>query len=213
MGGMRKRLVLFAVLGAAGVFAWPADAATTNATIQGSAYHPDPLTINAGDSVTWTNKDVATHTVTDKGPGKTFDSGNIAFNGTYTHVFTTAGTFTYYCTIHGFQATLVVKSAAATTTAKPAPTTTKAPATTTTNAATTTTRATTTTTAAATASTIGNATADASSTTSTVPSGTAATLPRHHHSAAGPLVAAVAVVLAAIAALGAYLFRRRRAGY
>jgi plastocyanin len=212
MGGMRKRLVLFAVLGAAGVFAWPANAATTNATIQGSAYHPDPLTINAGDSVTWTNKDVATHTVTDKGPGKTFDSGNIAFNGTFTHVFTTAGTFTYYCTIHGFQGTLVVKSAGATTTAKPAPTTTKAPATTTTKPTTTTTRASTTT-AAATASTIGNATADASSTTSTVPSGTAATLPTHHDSSAGPLLAAVVVVLAAIAALGVYLFRRRRAGY
>src|SRR5258706_10441779 len=209
MSGMRARVVFCVVLAAGAVLAWPARAATTNATIQGSAYHPDPLTINAGDSVTWTNKDVATHTVTDKGAGKTFDSGNIAFNATFTHTFNTAGTFTYYCTIHGFQGTLVVRSVAATTTTR-GTTTTKPPATTTSTKPPTTT----TTSTSTTSTTVGDAVAvdDSTTTTSTTLNGAAAAIPVHHDSAVGPLLAALAVVLAAIAAVGVYLFRRRRAG-
>ena len=206
---MRARVVFCVVLAAGAVVAWPAHAATTNATIQGSAYHPDPITINAGDSVTWTNKDVATHTVTDKGAGKTFDSGNIAFNATFTHTFNTAGTFTYYCTIHGFQATLVVKGVAATTTTR-GTTTTKPPATTTSTKPPTTTTSTSTT-----STTVGDAVAvdDSTTTTSTTLNAAAAAIPVHHDSAVGPLLAALAVVLAAIAAVGVYLFRRRRSGY
>ena len=210
---MRARVVCCALLGAAVVLAWPAEAATTSATIQGSAFHPDPLTITAGDTVTWTNKDVATHTVTDEGPAKTFDSGNIAFNGTYTHTFNTAGNFTYYCTIHGFEAKLTVKAAAATT--KPATTTTKPAATTTTTKPTTTTTSTSTTTST-TSTTVGGAVSvdNATTTTSTTPAGApTAALPKHHDSAVGPLLAALAVVLAAIAAVAVYLFRRRREGY
>jgi plastocyanin len=212
---MRSRVAVLAALIAIFLSAWPAQAATTNATIQGFAYHPEPITISVGDTVVWKNLDTATHTVTDtKG---SFDSGDIGFNKTYSHTFNSAGTFTYHCTIHGFTGTLKVT---ASTTTKPATTTTKATgATTTKPGATTSTKAPTTSTSAKATSTavpstatptIGNPTADTGTSTSTSQAGT---LPKHHDSAVGPLLAAIAVVLIAAAAVGAYLYRRRRAGF
>lgn len=75
--------------------------------IQGMAFSPVTLTITAGTTVTWTNKDAMTHTVTsDTG---LFDSGNIAANGTSSYTFANAGTFAYHCAIHpSMKATVVV---------------------------------------------------------------------------------------------------------
>jgi plastocyanin len=66
--------------------------------IQGSAFNPDKITVTAGTTITWTNKDGAVHTVTsDNG---LFDSGSIAVNGTFTQKFSTAGIFLYHCKVH-----------------------------------------------------------------------------------------------------------------
>jgi plastocyanin len=68
--------------------------------IQNMAYTPATISVSAGTTITWTNKDGVAHTVTsDTG---LFDSGNISTNGTYSHTFDTAGTYTYHCTIHIF---------------------------------------------------------------------------------------------------------------
>jgi plastocyanin len=209
---MRRRVAVLAALIAIAASAGPAQAATTNATIQGSAYHPDPINISAGDTVVWKNLDAGTHTVTDR--KGSFDSGDIGFNKTYSHTFSSAGTFSYYCTIHGFSGTLKVTGS---TTTKPATTTTKAATTTTKAAATTSTKAaatsstsakptTSTSTKPTTVPTVGNATGDTGTST---PTTLASALPKHHDSVVGPLLAAIAVVLAAAAAVGAYLFRRR----
>ena len=73
-------------------------AATTSVTIESFLFNPDSLTIKAGETVTWTNKDSMAHTVTeDKG---VFDSGSINNGATYSFTFKTAGTFTYHCAIH-----------------------------------------------------------------------------------------------------------------
>jgi plastocyanin len=202
-------LLVVLMMGAA--FAWPASAATTQASIQGSAYQPGAIAITAGDTITWTNKDVATHTVTVKAASPTFDSGNIPFNGVYTHTFNTAGSFTYHCTIHGFTGTLTVK-AGATTTKPPAATTTTKPSTTTSTTA----KPTTTTSSRSSTTTIPAATIEVTTTSAstTVPAGTATgSLPKHHDSAVGPLLAAIAVVLLAGVATAAYLIRQRRRGY
>jgi plastocyanin len=62
------------------------------------AFSPSTLTVTAGTTVTWTNKDGVPHTVTsDNG---LFDSGSISNNGTYSHKFETAGTYPYHCSIH-----------------------------------------------------------------------------------------------------------------
>jgi plastocyanin len=66
--------------------------------IQGMAFAPSSITVSAGTTITWTNKENLTHTVTsDKG---LFDSGNIGSGGTWGHNFATAGTYTYHCAIH-----------------------------------------------------------------------------------------------------------------
>lgn len=66
--------------------------------IQGMAFNPKTITVVANTTITWTNKDAIGHTVTSN--TSLFDSGLIGANGTYTHTFTTAGTFSYYCVVH-----------------------------------------------------------------------------------------------------------------
>lgn len=73
-------------------------------------YDPDPITINQGDGVQWTNEDNAPHTVTSRQEG-VFDSGLI--NPADTWLLNIAeiapAEYEYYCTLHPFMvATLVV---------------------------------------------------------------------------------------------------------
>lgn len=67
-------------------------------TIKGMTFNPPVITVAVNATVTWTNKDGTAHTVTsDAG---LFDSGNISDNATFSHKFTTAGTYTYHCSIY-----------------------------------------------------------------------------------------------------------------
>ena len=75
-----------------------APAAGSAVTIKDFAFGPAALTVTVGTSVTWTNLDSATHTVT-------FDTGNVGsdhlgMGATYSRTFTAAGTFAYHCAIH-----------------------------------------------------------------------------------------------------------------
>ncbi|XVV03750.1 cupredoxin domain-containing protein [Actinosynnema sp. CA-248983] len=64
------------------------------------AYQPASLTIRVGDTVTWTNEDQAPHdVVTSAGPAA-LQSPMLATGQTWTHTFTAAGTYSYYCSIH-----------------------------------------------------------------------------------------------------------------
>jgi plastocyanin len=94
-----------------------ARAADVGANIQGFAFSPATINVKAGDTVTWTNKDTAGHTVTsDTGA---FDKP-VAAGGTATVSFATAGTFAYHCNIHGgMSGTVVVAAAAASGTSAP----------------------------------------------------------------------------------------------
>ena len=76
-----------------------AQAQTVHAvTIQGFAFEPAELTINAGDQVVFTNEDRAPHTATaDNG---SFDTGTLNRGQSATLTFSGAGTFTYFCAIH-----------------------------------------------------------------------------------------------------------------
>lgn len=82
---------------------------TNEVWIQGMAFDPPTITVNAGTTITWTNKDATVHTVTsDTG---LFNSGNIATNGTFSYMFATAGSYPYHCSIHPYMtATVVVKA-------------------------------------------------------------------------------------------------------
>jgi plastocyanin len=76
--------------------------------IQGMAFNPLTITVAAGTTITWTNKDGVAHTVTSN--TSIFDSGSIVSGGTWSHQFSTAGTFPYKCTVHpSMTATVVVQ--------------------------------------------------------------------------------------------------------
>jgi len=70
------------------------------------SYEPNPINIKVGDTVTWINADVVSHTVTsgkDYDPnksGKLFNSGGILTNGVYQLKFAKPGTFDYFCLFH-----------------------------------------------------------------------------------------------------------------
>lgn len=66
--------------------------------IQGMAFNPATITISAGTTVTWTNKDAVNHTATSL--TSLFNSGSLATGATYSFTFMTPGTYSYKCSIH-----------------------------------------------------------------------------------------------------------------
>ena len=60
---------------------------------------PEDLTINVGDTVTWTNDDDSSHTVTAE-DGQ-FHSENMEEEATWSYTFTETGTYDYGCNYHG----------------------------------------------------------------------------------------------------------------
>ena len=66
-----------------------------------STFSPVTRTVTAGTTVQWINGDGITHTVTsDPTSSETFNT-SVGGGGTFSHQFSTAGTFNYHCTIHG----------------------------------------------------------------------------------------------------------------
>jgi plastocyanin len=63
------------------------------------AYAPPSFSARVGVPVTWFNQDPTTHTVTSLN-GTELDSGYLVSGAPFTHTFTQAGTYDYYCTIH-----------------------------------------------------------------------------------------------------------------
>jgi plastocyanin len=80
-----------------------AEAADGEVTIRVFAYKPSPLSVAKGTTVSWTNGDDITHTVTSGTPGKKdarFE-GRLAGKGAaYRHTFTEPGTYSYFCERH-----------------------------------------------------------------------------------------------------------------
>ena len=79
---------------------------TNEIWIQGMNFSPSSITVTAGTTVTWTNKDAVSHTVTSN--TGLFDSGTIVSNGTFSRTFPATGTFQYYCTLHPTMTATVV---------------------------------------------------------------------------------------------------------
>jgi plastocyanin len=98
-------------------------AADQSVAISGFSYSPASVTVNVGDTVTWTNSDAQAHTAT--ADDASWDTGNIGGSGgTGAVTFATAGTFPYHCNIHPqMTGTVTVEAAAATTAPGPGATT------------------------------------------------------------------------------------------
>lgn len=117
-------------LGLAGRSALAAPTAQQSMTIemQDFQFAPRTVTIAAGTTVNWPNPGAAPHTSTsDTG---LWDSGQKAPGESFSFTFTQAGSFPYFCTLHGtaggvgMAGTIIVTAAQA----APAPTTPPAPA-------------------------------------------------------------------------------------
>ena len=85
--------------------------------IRNSSFNSSLLTIRVGQTVVWRNDDGVPHTTTSGScmgsvctPSAGWDSGTLNPGQSFSHAFTTTGSFPYYCTIHGamMQGTIVV---------------------------------------------------------------------------------------------------------
>ncbi|MBI3913559.1 MAG: LysM peptidoglycan-binding domain-containing protein [Chloroflexi bacterium] len=82
--------------------------------MQNIAFLPTTLTLARGSTVTWTNIDTVSHTVSSGAPGQlsgVFRSNQLAPGQTFSFAFNTAGTFPYFCEIHGaaMQGTITIQ--------------------------------------------------------------------------------------------------------
>ena len=76
----------------------PAGAVAASAVdIANFAFSPAAITVKAGTTVTWTNRDEDAHTVAISGSPV---SRPLQTGETYTHTFAQPGTYSYLCTIH-----------------------------------------------------------------------------------------------------------------
>ncbi len=82
----------------AGTSGLPVTGNEAKVTISGFAFDPATITVKAGETVTWTNEDTASHTVV--ADDNSWQSPSISKGSTFSHTFTTAGTFAYHCSIH-----------------------------------------------------------------------------------------------------------------
>jgi amicyanin len=71
---------------------------TMEVKIDNFTFGPPELTVNAGATITWTNRDDIPHTVVST--DKMFKSKVLDTDERFSFTFTTPGTFTYFCSIH-----------------------------------------------------------------------------------------------------------------
>jgi plastocyanin len=107
---MRRVLFIFTLLAAVALISGctdylspmesrpPGEVETTEVIMQNYRFLPQDIRVSVGDTVTWTNNDRVTHTVTaDNGA---FDSGEFGPGETFSYTYEQEGIFGYSCTIH-----------------------------------------------------------------------------------------------------------------
>lgn len=117
---LEAKYLVFAVLGIMAVVAVSGCTSNTSSggntvTMQNLAFNPATLNVQVGTTVTWINKDSATHqVVSDTG---LFDSGNLTNGMSYNYTFNQTGSYPYHCAVHpSMTGTIVVTTTAPTST-------------------------------------------------------------------------------------------------
>jgi plastocyanin len=77
--------------------AWAGDASVN---IDNFTFTPAQITVAAGTKVTWSNRDDIPHTVTDASNPRAFKSPPLDTGDAFSHVFSTPGTYRYFCSLH-----------------------------------------------------------------------------------------------------------------
>lgn len=84
----------------------------TQVVIANMSFSPSTLTVAAGTTVTWTNRDGDAHSVESR--DKAFPSSPLLNTGDkYSYTFTTPGSYAYYCAVHAAMTGKIVVTAAA----------------------------------------------------------------------------------------------------
>src|SRR6185437_4241501 len=86
-------------------------------SIDNFTFNPQKLTVKAGTTVTWTNKDDIPHAIATA--SKQFRSKTLDTDDAYSFTFTTPGSYEYFCSLHPHMTgTIVVEAAAGENTAQ-----------------------------------------------------------------------------------------------
>ena len=70
----------------------------TEVKIDNFSFSPNPVTVPAGTTVRWTNRDDIPHNVV--ADDKSFKSKVMDTDETFSYTFSKSGTYTYFCSIH-----------------------------------------------------------------------------------------------------------------
>jgi plastocyanin len=106
------------LLGGSAIYAARADNAQAGKTLAGNAtvnidnfsFTPAAITIAAGTKISWNNRDDIPHTITDAAEQRAFKSAPLDTGDAFAFVFSKAGTYHYFCSLHPhMQGTVVVQ--------------------------------------------------------------------------------------------------------
>ena len=112
--GLTASVISLASMSRAGAAGDPAVTISANCGGQAFCFTPSTLTINDGDTVTWSNASGADHIVSRCDPGycdgtgggsgtdAAFTSGDVPMAATFSHTFHGTGAYNYFCPIHGY---------------------------------------------------------------------------------------------------------------
>jgi plastocyanin len=99
-----------AVMLAAAVLPGWAQSPTGAVSIDNFTFNPQKLTVKAGATVTWTNKDDIPHAIA--AVGKEFKSKALDTDNSFSFTFTTPGSYAYFCSLHPHMTGTIVVEAA-----------------------------------------------------------------------------------------------------
>jgi amicyanin len=91
-----RLMLVMLIVAAAGYSAVAAAQDKNTVLIQDYQFQPAEVTIQKGETITWTNQDNVRHTAT----GNSFDSGLLSKGQSFQQTFNEAGTYDYICTPH-----------------------------------------------------------------------------------------------------------------
>jgi amicyanin len=95
---------------AGGVLLANAQNQTSAIAIDNFTFNPQTVTVKAGATVTWTNKDDIPHAIA--AVGKQFKSKVMDTDNSYSFTFTTPGSYAYFCSLHPHMTGTIVVEAA-----------------------------------------------------------------------------------------------------
>jgi amicyanin len=106
-----QRLMVVVALAALAPFVASAQVAQIEVTIDNFKFNPMQLTVKAGDTVKWVNRDDIPHTVASQ--TMPFRSKAMDTNDTVSFTFTKPGTYAYFCSLHPMMTGSIVVEAGA----------------------------------------------------------------------------------------------------